>query len=71
MTELKSVLSEGHKFQALDVLSGVPQGTVLVPLLFLAHVKGLPQATNSDARLFADGCLVYGKIRNQKYTTAP
>lgn len=62
----QSVLLEGHKSGPLDVISGVPQGTVIGPLLFLAYINDLPQSTSSEARLFADDCLVYRKIKNVK-----
>jgi hypothetical protein len=60
------IILDGRTSPALDVLSSVPQGTVLGPLLFLAYVNDLPDCTTSDARLFADDCLVYRKIRNQQ-----
>ena len=55
---------EGTKSTKDDVLSGVPQGTVLGPLLFLAYVNDMPECTSSDIRLFADDSLVYRVIRN-------
>ena len=47
-----------------DVEFGVPQGTVLGPLLFLLHINDLPSCVNSKVRLFADNCLLYREIKN-------
>ena len=57
------VLVEGE-FSSFDkVLSGVPQGTVLGPLLFLCHINDLPKHVKSQIRLFADDCLLYREIK--------
>ena len=48
------------------VLSGVPQGSVLGPILFLIFINDLPGNINSTVRLFADDCVLYRNIRGSE-----
>ena len=58
--QVQGVVVEGFRSPVGKVLSGVPQGIVLGPLLFLLHINDLPSVITSQIRLFADDCLIYG-----------
>ena len=60
----QQVLLDGHSFSTAEVLSGVLQGTVLGPLLFLLFINDLSEFTKSVARLFADDCLLFCPVNS-------
>ena len=49
----------GQLSEEVRVTSGVPQGSVLDPLLFLAYLNEIWSNIESTIRLFADDCEVY------------
>ena len=57
------VLVDGQKSEESNVTSGVPQGSVLGPLLFLIFINDLPDCVSSSTvRLFADDTILYRRI---------
>ena len=60
----QQVLMEGIFSKQVNVLSGVPQGTVLGPLLFLIYINDLPEyvSPGTEVKLFADDSALLGKL---------
>ena len=49
----------------VEVTSGVPQGSVLGPMLFLLYINNIDNAITSQIMLFADDSVLYRNIHNQ------
>ena len=58
----QQVVLPGGSSSWMNVTSGVPQGSILGPILFLLYVNDLPDCVNSTAKLFADDTKLYREI---------
>ena len=59
------VVVNGVKSDWAPVLSGVPQGTVLGPLLFSLYINDISSDIESEIRLFADDCVCYREFKDE------
>ena len=64
----QTVVVDGSSSTPAPVLSGVPQGSVLGPLLFLAYINDINKhlSEGTKIRLFADDSLLYRIIRTEE-----
>ena len=66
----QAVVLNGERSDFIRVDSGVPQGSVLGPCLFLVYINDMPDLLTSSVRLFADDTAAYNivaSIDDQKH----
>lgn len=63
---VQQVVVDGDQSNESPVRSGVPQGTVLGPLMFILYINDIGNDTSSSIRLFADDCLLYRRIASRE-----
>ena len=69
MERTQQVVLDDATSSTVPVVSGVPQGSVLDPLLFLIYINDLPEyIKHCTVRLFADDCVLYRPIFNYNHT---
>ena len=60
------VLLNGQNSSWTPVLAGVPQGSILDPLLFLIYINDLPNGLKANAKLFADDTSLFAIVKTNK-----
>ena len=62
------VVLNGQTSSWADVNAGVPQGSILGPLLFLIYINDLADGLSSNAKLFADDTSLFSVVHNANTT---
>ena len=52
-----------------NILAGVPQGSVLGPILFLIYINDLLDGKKSTCKIFADDTSLFSKVKDKNYST--
>ena len=66
MDRYQVVTVNGQRSSKRRVLSGVPQGSVLGPLLFVLYINDLPEVVRSILYLFADDTKLLKRIKSKQ-----
>lgn len=57
---------DGDLSAPFDVTSGVPQGSVIGPVLFLIYINDMVDVVDSSLRLFADDALLFAELKTEE-----
>ena len=66
---VQRVVVNGESSEEVPVKSGVPQGTVLGPLMFILYINDISENASSTVKLSVDDCLIYRRIQCQQDAT--
>ena len=69
--KFQRVVKDGEGSSLVKVISGVPQGTVLGPLMFLLFINYIHENLDSTLRLFADNVISYRPINTVNDSDIP
>ena len=68
LNRMQRVVINGVQSEWEAIFSGVPQGSVLGPLLFLIYINDLTDNINSKMKLFADDSSLFVRVNNVNMT---
>ena len=58
------IILNGHYLSRANAEAGVPQGSILGPLLFLIYINDLSDILASNPKLFADDTSLFSVVKN-------
>ena len=58
------IILNGQHSSWKPILAGVPQGSILGPLLFLIYINDLPNELKSNVKLFADDASLFTIVKD-------
>ena len=59
------VVLNGQTSNWKDILAGVPQGSILGPLLFLIFINDIPEGIQSNIKIFADDTSIFSVMKDR------
>ena len=70
LDRFQRVILNGQFSSWKSILAGVPQGSILGPLLFLIYINDLPNELKANAKLFADDASLFTLVKDKNESTS-
>ena len=61
----QKVVVNGEESEWKEVLSGVPQGSVIGPTLFIIFINDMPESVESFINMFADDAKLFAEVEDE------
>ena len=65
----KRVFTNGQASTWTNITAGVPQGSILGPILFLIYINDLSEGLSTNSKLFADDTSLFSVIHDSQAST--